>query len=316
MSGFAQTLRYGPVRLRVLSQRPIPIQLPLPSPVFPITTLPEIGLTVRLLPREQFPGTASGREWLPPPLARFYARLDQLRVAFLPPERHCNRWYRCGEEVRGVFPYPTDQFALSYVPGSCQVSVYGGAGNLNRVILDLLSAFSDCPPLHGAAVAYRRRAFLLLADSGRGKTRLLQALLRRDPEMAYVADEEIFWRGDRALCCGRHVVAKEAAFAWQPQRCYTGGEGLRLGAVFVLAEAGDAASRPPVLFPFIARQSFWGRDLLPAAAADRLPDGLEGAYQRYLALYRRGVRVPVDLAAFSQTEERAARAIRSFAPQT
>ena len=209
--------------------------------------------------------------------------LEALKIKCLPPYLHCNSWWQDGETVWGHFPYETDNFILEVSPKNALVTVYGNEFNLNRVILDMLACFSELPPLHGAAMTKNGRTVILLSNSGGGKTRILKHLL--DKEYAYIADEEIFWSGDQIFCCGRVIVEKEG----RENLCVCNHAKTDtlydVTDVFLMTDREEKASSP-VLFPVIARQSFWAQILVEPEMIPEMTERFSLAIKKYSQLLK------------------------------
>lgn len=291
------SLRYGPLTVRVESELPITIPLPMEHREFPMW-IPTMEVTICLRPL-QTPLTEERRD-VPQVLRQFYSAMDQLQIPCLPPERHCNAWWAEPGVIHGQFPYVTDRFCLSVFPEEKKVEIFGNEKNLNRVILDLLSCYASVPPLHGAAVEKKGKAYILLAGSGGGKTRAVSALVERG--YTYIADEEIFWREERMLCCGRVIVGKDGWPDIYPEAVLEKDEGCPVSDILLLTRKGENTGSP-VLMPFIARQSFWAQALVAPEFCPDMTERLRNAKNRYEAILRQAKQITVDHSQFHQALE-------------
>lgn len=287
-----RVLQYGPLRVRVESDMPITIPLPLEHGAFPMWIPP---MEVRIQLRPLTTPLEDERREIPCQLRQFYSVMEELKISCLPPERHCNPWWQENGVIHARFPYMTDRFSLSVFPAEKKVEIFGNEKNLNRVILDLLSCYASLPPLHGAAFQKDGRAFLLLAGSGGGKTRAIQELL--ECGYTYIADEEVFWNGDRVLCCGQVIVGKDGWEDCIPQKVMAGDAGCPVSGVFLLTK-GEEDQRSPVLMPFIARQSFWAQALVAPEHCPDMIHRLKKAKERYEGILGQAKRISVDHSRF------------------
>lgn len=164
--------------------------------------------------------------------------------------------------------------------------MFGNEGNLDRVILDILSCYAILPPLHAAAVCKDGEATLLLADSGAGKTRMLLRLL--ECGYSYLADEEVFW--DRERICGVGQIIRQRD--GRPAIAQRAAQGSYPVARSVLLYR-DAPVRP-VLFPLIARQSIWAQDAASLPPTVPFADRMAAAAVRYAEIVDHAQRFRID----------------------
>lgn len=274
-------LKYGSLRICVESDSPITIPLPLEQEEFPMWISP-IQVQIRVHPlTTQLP--KNDKRDIPEALSEFYSAMDTMHIACLSPQKHCNVWWREGKIICGSFPYETDNFLLKVIPDESVVEIYGNESNLNRVILDILSCFASLPPLHGVAVQKNGRVIILLGESGGGKTMILKSLIGKG--YTYIADEEIFWVDKQILCCGRVIVEKGGKPNHYPSNCAEPNKKFSVSDVFLLTK--DLLDEtPPVLLPFIARQSFWAQALVNHEKSPPMIERLVVANDKYLELFR------------------------------
>lgn len=283
------TLKYGSLQIHIESNLPIKIPLPLEQEKFPTWTLP-MQVKIRLFPLQtQLP--KNDKRDIPEVLNEFYSAIESMGIACLSPQRHCNAWWRDGEIICGLFPYETDNFLLKVLPSESVVEISGNENNLNRVILDILSCFASLPPLHGAAVQKNDRIIVLLGESGGGKTRILKSLI--DKGYTYIADEEIFWVDNRILCCGRVIVEKGGRPNHYPSKCAEPNKTFSVSDVFLLTES-LVDETPPVLLPFIARQSFWAQTLVNHRNVPPMVERLIAANNQYIELFKTAKKIRVN----------------------
>lgn len=287
-------LRYGPLCVRVLSEKKITIPLPLEHEEFPMWISPmQVDICFHQL---ETPLQEKKNRNLPIVLQKFYSTIEELGVSFLPPEQHCNAWWEENGVIFAQFPYATDRFLLSIFPEEKKVEIVGNERNINRVILDLLTSYTSQPPLHGAAVKKDDRAILILANSGGGKTRMMKELVKLG--FTYIADEEIFWNGDRVISCGRISVGK---YEWEDQLfdCSSQDDlGCKVSNVFLLRNRSEKKFSP-VLLPFISKQSFWAQSLVDSEDIGML-ERLSKAQNCYEQILSGAKIVDVDHSCFEQ----------------
>ena len=295
---FSFSLHYGPLTIHVISSEKPYFPLPIERKTFPMW-IPKTKIEIVLLPNYNIT-ICNSRLDLPKELQVFYSVLGDLNLTHVPPELHCNKWWVENEIVYGVFPYITDRFRLLVYPNKNRIIIMGNLINLNRIVIDILSCFAIIPPLHGAAIKKNNKGYILLADSGVGKTRALSYLTKRG--FSYVADEEIFWQHNQILSCGCIAVKKGTDFdAYYPSP-QEGELTYPVSQVFILSR--DGMRNAPVLFPFIAKQGFWAQCLIKQDAIDCYYDirsRLENALRMYSGILKRAIHIDVNDIHFEQS---------------
>ncbi len=285
----AVDLNYGSLSFHIKSEMPITIPLPLEQHVFPTWTLP-MQVEITLYPLRPHYAKLGSKD-IPAALQEFYSAMETLHISCIPPQRHCNSWWTETSTIWGYFPYETDNFFLRIMPDNLQVEIFGNENNLNRVILDILSCFAILPPLHGAAVTKNGRTAVLLGESGGGKTRILNSLIKKG--YTYIADEEIFWIDNKIFCCGRVIVEKSGRPNICPYNCLDANTAQPVTDVFLLTDSGNNV-KLPVLLPVIARQSFWAQSLVKQQHPPMMIDRLKNAYTQYMQLFSLAKVIEVD----------------------
>ena len=297
-------LHYGPIHIRVLSDMRVAVPLPQCIDTISMASLP-MTFTIRFHPGSTA-DAMEGERCVPDALLEQSRALTRLGIRFLPIEQHCNRWYWSGGQLQGVFPYDSDGFVLRFTPGSGEVTLFGNEENLDRVILDILSCYAMLPPLHTAAVCKDGNAMLLLADSGAGKTRMLLRLL--ECGYSYLADEEVFWEGERVCGIGQIIRQKDG----RPAIAQKVAQSSYPVAYSVLLYRSTPVR--PVLFPLIARQSVWAQDAASLPPTVPFVDRMAAAAVRYAEIVDHAQPFHIDHCDFEESASGLIRLIQGRMP--
>lgn len=205
------------------------------------------------------------KTYFPEALSFFYQTLDKEGVSFLPPERHCNRYYQYKEYVLADFPYESDKFYLIADLKKDILYVFGEKTCILRILGDLYAIMQERLPLHGCAVSCNGRASCFLGNSNCGKSTVLMHLMRHGYE--YISDDELYIKNNKVYSLEQRIQIRSE---WCDPTLRTGENkvtldvrdyGFRvcsdaqLGEIYVLHNQDST----PFLqwFPCVARQSFW-----------------------------------------------------------
>ena len=135
--------------------------------------------------KEMFKAVDTNKEFfLPKPIFDAYDYLDLKQDSM---KRHINCYCECGDFIYSHFRFPSDDFYLAYHKSKNEIFLWGNAANLERTLISVLSMTGDILPLHSALLEYRGQGYLIIGDSGSGKTSLAMMFLKKGA--AYISDD-------------------------------------------------------------------------------------------------------------------------------
>ncbi len=202
----------------------------------------------------------TARAVFPEALRFFYQTLQDYNVSFLPPEQHCNRYYRHENLMLADFPYAEDQFFMLWDPEKRTVWLYGRPECLRRILSDLQSISWSLLPIHGAAAQKDGKATCILGNTNSGKSFLLQILMKQG--YSYLADDALYIKNDKIHRMDEFISLREGETKSLQKINPASFEdaGAEVSKIWILE---DLAGREFLQwFPCVAKQSFWWYDLL------------------------------------------------------
>ena len=148
----------------------------------------------------------NGLFFLPKPICDAYNYLN------LDPEsmkRHINRYCKCGDYIISHFRFPSDEFYLAYHRNINELFLWGNVANLERILISVLSMTGDTLPFHSALLEYHGNGYMIIGDSGSGKTSLAMMLLKKGA--SYIADDIVYIDHDGyGHRCGDYMSLRNA----------------------------------------------------------------------------------------------------------
>lgn len=138
---------------------------------------------------------------LPKPICDAYNYLN------LPPnsmKQHINHYCEFGDYIFSHFRFPSDDFYLAYHRYINELFLWGNQANLERILISVLSMTGDVLPFHSALLEYQGNGYMIIGDSGSGKTSIAMMLLKKGA--SYIADDILYMdRDGNGYRCGDYM---------------------------------------------------------------------------------------------------------------
>ena len=127
---------------------------------------------------------ANKDSFLPKPICDAY---NYLKLAPNSIKQHINCYCEYGDYIYAHFRFPSDDFYLAYHTYKNEIFLWGNEANLERILISVLSMTGDALPFHSALIEHHGNGYMIIGDTGSGKTSIAMMLLQKGA--AFIADD-------------------------------------------------------------------------------------------------------------------------------
>ena len=222
-----------------------------------------------------------GTIFFPDNIKEFHRILDNNGIVHIDSGSRINKFAYLDETVYACFPYPSDNFYLSYCPNKKEVFIIGNEIVLERILIDFLSVTAKILPLHCGSVAIGDKAFLFLGESKSGKTSTILKLM--DVGTKFISDDILFIYENQVVRHGSYINVRNDylpinlrsfstdisqkfshinIFDLKQSLGYQLGQKSEIAGVFMISPMSYSQLYKYQLFPMIPHESIWCSALL------------------------------------------------------
>lgn len=144
---------------------------------------------------------AYGKAIVPKPICDAY---DYLGLSAKQMENHINKYVVYDGMVYAYYAFPSDNFYLIYNKNQNELFLWGNKPNLERILISILSMTGKILPFHAACIQYNQKGYMIIGDTGSGKTALTLEMLKRGA--SYISDDILYVENDlHGLRCNSYL---------------------------------------------------------------------------------------------------------------
>lgn len=119
---------------------------------------------------------------------------DYLGLSAKQMEKHINKYVIYDETIYAHYAFPSDDFYMMYNKTQNEIFLWGNKPNLERILISILSMTGKVLPFHAACIQYNQKGYMIVGDTGSGKTALVIEMLKRGA--SYISDDILYVDGE------------------------------------------------------------------------------------------------------------------------